>query len=342
MTDGPDRAPRERPRARLPFLVLVAVLAVAGAAAGLLAGCGGDDRATTGASTSAMQPPDSTPAAGDGEPQSGAAKGLTVGIGEQGAAMFDHPLFLDLGVRHARLVAAYDATQVDFEREIVDVWLAAAERRGIEPFVTLSHSRKRPDRLPSVAEFRARFREFHRRWPQVRAFAAWNEANHKSQPTHDAPARAADFHDVVREECDGCTVVAGDLLDQEGMTRYLAEYRRHLDAEPEVWGLHNYADTNRFRRSGLRRLLARVEGDVWLTETGGLYRFGRNFPPSARRQARAVAYTFRLARSSDRVRRVYLYNWTGAAPDARFDAGLVGPDGQPRPAYDVVRRALVR
>jgi hypothetical protein len=50
----------------------------------------------------------------------------------------------------------------------------------------------------------------------------------------------------------------------------------------------------------------------------------------------------RLARRHRRVARVYVYNWTGAARDARFDAGLVGPDGRPRPAYEVLRAALRR
>jgi hypothetical protein len=36
--------------------------------------------------------------------------------------------------------------------------------------------------------------------------------------------------------------------------------------------------------------------------------------------------------------RLYVYKWFGAPPGARFDAGLVGPDGTPRPAFYVVRR----
>ncbi|HYF25808.1 MAG TPA: hypothetical protein VD931_08735, partial [Baekduia sp.] len=197
-------------------------------------------------------------------------------------------------------------------------------------------------KLPSVSQYKSKVRRLVRyfRALGVREFGTWNEANHASQPTAGAPARAADFFDVVRAACRACTVVAGDVLDQAGMERYLVRYRAALDSRPAVWGLHNYADTNRFRRGGLRALLRSVDGQVWLTETGGLYRFSRNFPPSQRRQAQAVAYTFRVARSSPRVKRVYLYNWTGAARGARFDAGLVGPDGRPRRAYEVLRRAL--
>ncbi|HEV7808662.1 MAG TPA: hypothetical protein VGO80_22850 [Solirubrobacteraceae bacterium] len=332
-------------------------------AAGATAGCGGDDEParpktttlprtiTTSTATTAgpattrlprtittsttAAPPPSRPAA-----SAGLRKDLVVGIGEQLTEMFGEPTFRALGIDHARLVVAYDATRVAFERPIVDEWLRQARRAGVEPFVTFQHSRMHRHRLPSVSEFRADFRAFRKRYPKVRVYAPWNEINHASQPTSRAPARAAQFYDVVKAECRDCTVLAGDLLDQPGMTRYLAEYRHHLEGAPRIWGLHNYADANRFRSSGLRSLLRSVRGDVWLTETGGLVEFGRSFPRSERRAARALDFVLGLAGVAPRVKRVYLYNWTGSKPGARFDAGLVGPDRKPRPAYDVLRAAL--
>ncbi len=311
-------------RCMRPWLAAAAALLAASAAAGC--GGGSDDTQDT---ARAPSPPPETP-------------GLVVGIGEQGTGMFADPNFRALGIRHARLVVAYDAVAVRFERQLVDTWLAEARKAGVEPFITFGHSRVKPDRLPSVAEFRDAFAAFRDRWPDVRVYAAWNEINHNSQPTDDDPRRAAEYYNVVRAGCEDCTVLAGDVLDEPGMERYLATYRRHLDGSPRIWGLHNYADTNRFRRTGLRSLLRAVQGDVWLTETGGIVRFGRNFPHSTRRAARALRYAFRLARASRRVKRMYVYNWTGAARDARFDAGLVGPDGMPRPAYEVLRRELMR
>jgi hypothetical protein len=124
------------------------------------------------------------------------------------------------------------------------------------------------------------------------------------------------------------------------MTRYVRQYQRHLDGEPEVWGLHNYADTNRFRTSGLRDLLQTVTGDIWLTETGGIVKFGRSFPRDERRAARSIKFALKLARDYGRVKRVYLYNWTGARPDARFDSGLIASDGTARPGYDALKAAL--
>jgi hypothetical protein len=294
--------------------------------AGLLAGCGGGgDGAGAGAA------PASAP---------GIRDGLAVGIGEQQTAMFESPEFTALGIDKARIVVSYDAVAVRFERDITDTWMAEAKAAGVEPFVTFGHSRVHPKKLPSVGEFRAAFGAFRKRYPQVRVYAAWNEINHVSQPTSRSPARAAAYYNVVKSGCDGCTVLAGDLLDQPGMTRYLARYRRGLHGTPSIWGLHNYADANRFRTSGLGSLLRAVKGDVWLTETGGLVAFGRSFPRDEQRAAKATTYVLGLAAKTPRVKRVYLYNWTGLPPGARFDAGLVGPDGKPRPAYAALKRAL--
>lgn len=272
--------------------------------------------------------------------QSSIRDGLVVGIGEQQTAMFALPAFKALDIEDARLVVAYDAVSVDFERDLVTTWLSEAKRAGVRPFITFGHSRVKPKKLPSVSEFRKAFRAFRKLFPEVRTYAAWNEINHDSQPTSKAPKRAAEYYNVVTSECDGCTVLAGDVLDQAGMTKYLTTYKRHLDGEPEVWGLHNYSDTNRFRRDGLAEMLRAVSGDIWLTETGGIVKFGRNFPRDERRAARAVTYALKLAADTPRVKRIYLYNWTGSKPDDRFDSGLVGPDGKPRPGYEALASAL--
>lgn len=279
---------------------------------------------------------------GSTKPATPKAASFTVGIGEQGAAMFTDKRFLDLGIDKARLVVPYDAVARRTERDLADAWLGAAKAASVEPFITFGHSRAHPERLPSVAQFRSAFRAFHERYPDVRVYAPWNEINHDSQPTARSPRRAAEFYNVVKSECADCTVLAGDVLDQRGMTSYVQRYRRYLDGEPAIWGLHNYADTNRFRTSGLRDLLRIVKGDVWLTETGGIVKFGRNFPRDEHRAARSIAYALKLARDNERVKRVYLYNWTGAQPTDRFDSGLIAPDGTARPGYDALRTELQR
>jgi hypothetical protein len=94
-------------------------------------------------------------------------------------------------------------------------------------------------------------------------------------------------------------------------------------------------------------MLETVPGEVWMTETGGIVKFGesRQWPYSESRSAACTRWMFRLAERYDtrrrgmrsRITRVYVYNWSGAPRGARFDAGLVNPDGTPRAAYFVVK-----
>ena len=95
-------------------------------------------------------------------------------------------------------------------------------------------------------------------------------------------------------------------------------------------------------------MLETVPGEVWLTETNGIVKFGDSpqFRYSEARAARCTRWLFRLADRYDtrrrgrrsRITRVFVYEWFGAPSGARFDAGLVGEDGAPRPAYFIVRR----
>ena len=258
-----------------PSLLLCVIVALACALAAC--GGGGDDDAADGGGATTKQ------------------GSFIVGIGEQNSPMFADQRFRDLGIKHVRLVVPYDAVARPDERDLVDAWLAGAKAAGADPFITFGHSRAKPEKLPSVAEFRAAFDAFHERYPQVTVYAPWNEINHDSQPTARSPQRAAEYYNVVKAQCSDCTVLAGDVLDQAGMTGYVKQYQRHLDGEPEIWGLHNYADTNRFRTSGLRDLLRTVTGDVWLTETGGIVKFGRNFPRDEKRAARSITFALKLA-----------------------------------------------
>jgi hypothetical protein len=292
----------------------------------VLAGCGGGKHTTA--------------------PPARAAPRLLVGMGDQDPGFFAKPLFAKLGISHARLIASYDSVDVSFDRALADSWLAAAKAAGVEPFVAFGHSRRpgRAKHLPSVSEYRRAFAKFHERYPQVTLFAAWNEPNHESQPTDKHPERAAQYADALKAECPSCTLIAGDVLDEPKAASWLERYIRALHATPAAWGIHDYSATNRFEPKRLTDLLDVLPSaaKVWLTETGGLARFGKAFPFDLKRQAKATRYVFTLARATPNIERVYLYNWTGAAPGVRFDAGLTNADGTPRPAYDVVRAELTR
>ena len=83
-----------------------------------------------------------------------------------------------------------------------------------------------------------------------------------------------------------------------------------------------------------------MHGQIWLTETGGVVKLGRGFPYSISRAAKAVTFMFKLASSNPKIKRLYIYQWTGAPKGARFDAGVIGPDGAPRPAYAIIQQHL--
>ena len=120
--------------------------------------------------------------------------------------------------------------------------------------------------------------------------------------------------------------------------RYIKRFKRALKAPRRICGLRNYADTNRFRDRGTKAIIKALGcKEIWLTETGGIYKFGR-FNASTKRQLRATKYMFKLARRYRRIKRLYVYTWFGAVTK-RFDAGLVA-HGKPRPAYREVKKRL--
>jgi hypothetical protein len=52
------------------------------------------------------------------------------------------------------------------------------------------------------------------------------------------------------------------------------------------------------------------------------------------RALEATKRVFRLARTSPRVTRVYIYHWK-ASREGSWDSALVAPDGALRPSFDV-------
>jgi hypothetical protein len=192
-------------------------------------------------------------------------------------------------------------------------------------------------------------RAFDDRYPWVRTYSAWNEVNHVSQPTFARPRLAARYYSVLLREGRRrhFRVMAADVLDTSNMRSYLRAFLRLAPGRPRLWGLHNYQDVNRVTSGDTREMLATVPGEVWLTETGAIVKLGDS-PQFAYSEARAASRTrwmFRLAGRFDSPRRglrstltrLYVYKWFGEPPGARFDAGLVGFDGTPRPAFYVVR-----
>jgi hypothetical protein len=263
-----------------------------------------------------------------------------LGIGDQSTRMLDDPRFAALGLHDSRLVVPYDVAVDAAQLARFAPVLDAAHARRIRMLVAFSARSDAPLHLPSVREYRRAVRAFRERFPWVHDLGAWNEANHASQPTARHPGRAARLYNALRAECRGCRVVAADVLDQAGFATWVRRFRR-LARAPRIWGLHDYVDVNRNRDVSVPRMRRATggRGEVWLTETGGVVRFARSFGYDERRAARSTRHVLTLA-TRRRVRRVYLYQWTGAPLGARWDSGLIAADGRARPALNVVERFL--
>ena len=275
-----------------------------------------------------------------------AANAFIIGMSDQKLGMWQDPRFEQLGIKHVRILMSWDSVlRGDFSR--YEAWMANAYMRSADVLLTIQHHSRHPKRLPTFKQYRRTIRILHKRYPWVTAMSAWNEANHSTQPTWTKPKRAAQYYNIMREECRGCRIVAADVLDWSNMLPWLAVFKRYAK-NPRIWGLHSYADANYarpFSYSSARALLRSVRGEVWLTEAGGIVRFGTRYRGGKRGEARAAAavrHTFEIARSSGRIRRVYIYHWDADPKFIRWDSALVGAKGRARPALDVLRREINR
>jgi len=273
------------------------------------------------------------------------ALALTVGIGDNKPDMFADPRFHAAGVRFARLSVGWDALSSPWQVAELDTWLGAARAANVEPLVSFGHSRTNRRSLPTPERFLFEFRRFRARYPWVKEYAAWNEANHCGEPTCHRPRLVAAYYRNMRRECPDCRILAAEVLDMPNMVSWVRAFRRAAGEEPRYWGLHNYIDANRARTTGTRRMLHAVKGQVWFTETGGLVvrRNGSKiaFPGNKKHAAKATKQVFKLARLSPRVRRVYIYHWMPQRSKLpTWDSALVDPRGRPRPAYDVLKRFI--
>jgi hypothetical protein len=212
-------------------------------------------------------------------------------------------------------------------------------------------------KLPSVATYRHQVSRIvaYFRALGVREFGTWDEANHARQPTWDHPGQAALFfremYRAAKRHCSSCAVVALDVLDQVGVESYMRSFYRKLSPtyrrRATLVGIHNYGDVNRRRTTFTRSIIRQsrhYNGSTrfWLTETGGIVKLGRSFPCSTSRAAARMTWMFHLARlyRTSGIQRLYIYNWTGAGCDARFDAGLTSPNGATRAGYRYLRKVL--
>ncbi len=287
-------------------------------------------------------------------PKAHAASVFLTGIGDEQSQMFSDPDWQRLHTKITRYIAPYDAAVRPYSLSQASAWIHAAETQHQRVLVAFYHSEYSPLRLPSVASYQRDVQRFIKLFPHVHDYEAYNEANRgniSGALVSPSASLDAQYYKALRHVCHGCTVVGLDVLDAQVINptlNYIAEFKHevaHLHTTmPSVWGLHNYSDTNRRSSSRTRAVLAAVPGQVWLTETGGIVKFGGAFPnvrgSGLRRAASALSFMFSLAGSSSRITRLYIYDWSGGTNATRFDAGLTDAHHIPRPGYVIVCRKL--
>jgi hypothetical protein len=279
----------------------------------------------------------------------GAAHAATpvIGYGDQHPEMFSDPLFTQLKVRDSRIVVQWDTFRYGSKTAELDAWMAAAKAAGSRPLVAIEHSWTpgRTKLAPTAGQYRTLVRRLRSRYPFVKNYSPWNEANHSSQPTYRKPQLAATYWRLMRAACSGCTVTSPVYLDLQGATskRWLASFKKATRGRVRLWAIHGYGDLNRRKDKSLASLLKLVPGQVWVTEAAGWVAFGGGWKYNEARAAKAIDYTFKLARKyRSKVTRWYFYQWRGAPKGTRWDSGVVGLDGTPRPGYAALKRGLGR
>jgi hypothetical protein len=270
---------------------------------------------------------------------------VVVGISDQSPDLFEDARFHDTGIRDARLLVPWDLVKMrGWPLQAADLWLERARRDGVQPLVSFGHSmsKHRQLKLPSVRQYAAQVKAFRARYPWVRQFSTWNEANLGSkQPTGRHPRRTAVFYRALKKQCAGCTVIATELLVTSNwrMWRWIRAFRERAGRGRLIFGLHNYPDVTRLRGRATRNFLRRIRNaEVWITETGGIVRH-RRFEYDEGRAERVVRHVFRLVAALPRVKRVYIYNWR-ADGNPRWDSGLISREGVERAAYYELLNAL--
>lgn len=273
---------------------------------------------------------------------------VLVGIGDQNIHMFQDKRFQKLDLDLTRLALPWDWYRDPSYITFLDQWVAATRQAKVRPLIAFNRNwRKNGYRYRPPRELvRKSFRLFRARYPDIRDFSAWNEANHTTQPTSKSPRLAARYYNALRRECPRkCTIVAADVLDTNDMPKWIKKFK-HYAPKARLWGLHSYKDPNNGTTWHIRQFMRTVKGTVWLTETGGIKRLkpgptsrGNGRFNTLKGQATAVKRVYQLARSYKRIKRIYFYQWRQDRK-ARWDSAFTDYKGRIRPALKALRAGL--
>ena len=235
-------------------------------------------------------------------------------------------------------------------RRLVPELGAFRERPRAAVLRPFAQARPRAQAADDKGQFRTQFKAVRKRYPWVKTFQTWNEGNHGTQPTFKKPAAAAKFFDVIKTSCRKCVVSAPSVLDDGMKTiRWIQKFRKAAKHKVTIWSLHNHIDANRNRlgkKSTTSLFLRNTKGQVWFTESGGIW---NRWIPRTRKHGRkdkvkmynhktaqrAIRNIFKLQRLNPRrVTRIYYYNWFAPAEKKpQWDSGLFSASGKPRPLF---------
>ena len=88
------------------------------------------------------------------------AQGVILGIADQKTDMFGDARFAEMGIKHARVQVPWDVMTHPDQLAEIDVWLAGAQRAGVQPLISFGHSRSQRRTLPSPSRYKYEFRSF--------------------------------------------------------------------------------------------------------------------------------------------------------------------------------------
>lgn len=285
------------------------------------------------------------------------AGAVTYGISDQQASTFSNPLYKPLKLKEARYVAPWDTVFDATQRGRLDAWYAAASAAGQRLLVSFEHSRTpgAENSVPTVEQYEAATKLFHERYPLFKDINTWNEVNacQKAGQTERQPLGICkpskakllvQYWASNKRVFKGAKIIPLDVLDDKNpgaAIKYIKAFKKVMPSTPKIWGVHNYSDTNRRSSSRTKKILDAIgpKGEVWLLETGGQLNVQPgSFSQKEKGAARALNCMFSIAKKYPRIKKVFIYQFNGSAPGAKFDAGLINTDNTPRPGWTVVKK----
>ena len=154
--------------------------------------------------------------------------------------------------------------------------------------VAFYHSEYTPTKMPSVASYSKTCRSSSSSSRTSGSYQSWDESNRgnvRRTVLEPIGAAAAQYYQALKRDCTGArwSASTSSTQDNTGPTlTYIAEFKREIyrlkTVMPKIWGLHDYSDVNRLESWRTLEIVRALGGEIWLTETGGIVKFGGGFP----------------------------------------------------------------